>query len=512
MKKGKLYIEKNFRVAETDPRVFSSFLEHLGRAVYTGIYEPGHPTADEQGFRRDVIDAVNELGCNHVRYPGGNFLSGYEWTDGIGPRENRPKKLDYAWFTIESNRVGIDEFIDWSRKAGTDVMASVNMGTGTIQSAGNMVEYCNFKKGTYWSDLRRQNGHEDPHDIKLWCVGNEMDGPWQTGQLDAHDYGKKAREAGKIMKWVDPSIELVMCGSSNSNMATYPEYDRIVLEHTYDQADYLSMHMYFWEKESRLGFMSSFLTMDSFIKTITATADYVKAVKRSKKTMNLSFDEWNVWYNNPQHTARFADKDPEMGINPEKIGAFFDGPPHILENNYTMLDALCFGGLMMSLVNNADRVKIACLAQLVNVIAPIMTKENGGIIKQTIFYPFQDMSRYGRGTVLQAVADIPVLETENGDAPAVYNCVVNNEEARECTVFALNIDSEDMQLALDMRSFGKVQMKEHRILCDDDLDCSNTFITPNRIVPKNLEVAAGENSELDVKIPAQSWNVLRFSY
>ncbi|MCL2579496.1 MAG: alpha-N-arabinofuranosidase [Oscillospiraceae bacterium] len=512
MKKGKLYVERNFKVAQTDPRLFGAFLEHLGRAIYTGIYEPGHPTADSMGFRRDVLALVEELGCSCVRYPGGNFLSGYEWTDGIGPRESRPKRLDYAWFTIESNQVGIDEFVDWSKKAKTDVMAAVNMGTGTIQSAGNMVEYCNFEKGTYWSDLRRKNGHKDPHNIKLWCVGNEMDGPWQTGQLDADDYGKKAKQACKIMKWVDPSIELVICGSSNSSMPTYPSYDRIVLEHTYEHADYLSLHMYFHENQGQAGFLSSFLTMNDFIHTVASAADYVKALKRSKKTLHLSFDEWNVWYNDPVRTQAFSKTDPVMGQNPAKLGNYFDGPPHILENNYSMLDTLAFGGLMMSLVNNADRVKIACLAQLVNAIAPIVTKENGPVIRQGTFYPFKDMSMYGRGTVLQAVTDIPTLETPNGDAPAVYTCIVNNEEKSECTVFALNIDQEDMMLSLDMRSLGEVEMIEHRLLKNEDLSATNTFADPDCISPTQGAVLPGKNSSPEVKIPALSWNVLRFRY
>jgi len=512
MKHGKLFVERNFKIAQTDSRLFGAFLEHLGRAIYSGIYEPDHPTADSMGFRQDVLSLVDELGCTIVRYPGGNFLSGYEWTDGIGPKKNRPKRLDYAWHTIESNQVGIDEFVDWSKKAKTDVMAAVNMGTGTIQSAGNMVEYCNFEKGTYWSDLRCQNGHPKPHNIKLWCVGNEMDGPWQTGQMDAVDYGKKALEACKIMKWVDPSIELVICGSSNSNMPSYPSYDRIVLEHTYDHADYLSLHMYFREDQSRIGFLSSFLTMDDFIHSVASTADYVKALKRSKKTMNLSFDEWNVWYNDPVRTQAFAKTDPEMGRNPVKIQQYFNGPPHILENNYSMLDALAFGGLMMSLVNNADRVKIACLAQLVNAIAPIVTKENGPVIRQSTFYPFKDMSMYGRGNVLQAVADVPSLETPNGDAPSVYTCIVDNEEASEITVFALNIDQESMSLTLDMRSLGDVEMLEHRILANEDLDATNTFSNPNCITPVQLSIINGKNSCPEIKVPAQSWNVLRFKY
>lgn len=176
----KIYVEKHFEHAKVDDKLFSSFIEHLGRAVYTGIYEPDHPTADEQGFRQDVLELVKELDVKLVRYPGGNFLSGYNWLDGIGPKENRPVRLDLAWQTIEPNEIGIDEFVDWSKKAGTEIMGAVNMGTGTPQDAAFLVEYCNFPGGTYYSDLRKKNGHEEPHNIKTWCIGNEMDGPWQT--------------------------------------------------------------------------------------------------------------------------------------------------------------------------------------------------------------------------------------------------------------------------------------------------------------------------------------------
>ena len=296
MKTAEMHIEKDFEISRTDDRLFSSFLEHLGRAIYSGIYEPGHPEADENGFRKDVLALVRELHVDSVRYPGGNFLSGYDWKDGIGPKEQRPRRLDLAWKTIESNQFGIDEFYDWSCKAGTKIMAGVNMGTGTPKEAGQLVEYCNFPGGTYWSDLRAKNGHKDPMRIKLWCIGNEMDGKWQICHLNADDYGKKARETAKIMKWVDPGIELVVCGSAGRDMPTFPEWDRKVMEYTYDNADYLSMHRYYENHGNNLDFLASFVDMDQFIRTLIATADYVKAEKRGKKDFNFSFDEWNVWY------------------------------------------------------------------------------------------------------------------------------------------------------------------------------------------------------------------------
>ncbi len=492
-KQAKLYIEKEFVIAQADKRLFSSFLEHLGRAIYTGIYEPGHPLADENGFRTDVIKLIQDLGISHVRYPGGNFLSGYNWRDGIGPKSERPTRLDLAWNTIETNQFGIDEFCDWSKKAGTSVMGAVNMGTGTPKEAGELLEYCNYPGGTYLSDLRIKNGHQSPHNIKLWCVGNEMDGSWQICHLDAVDYGKKALETAKIMKWVDPEVELVVSGSSNTKQPTFPEWDRIVLEHTYEKADYLSLHTYYENKGSDLDFLASFMDMEHFIHTIVSTCDYVKAVKRSKKTMMLSFDEWNVWYQQKQAPH-----------------GWMEAPP-ILEDHYSVLDALVFAGMGMTLLNHSDRVKIACFAQLVNVIAPIFTEKGGRVIRQSIYYPFQLLSRYGScGTVLKPVTIAPETETCYGETPLLHSSVVYNEEDKTITVFLLNLQNEDMKVDLSMRSFGKVSMMERLCMSHSELNLENTFEAPEQTAPFSLPCEKGIFEECTINLPKTSWNVLRF--
>ena len=436
--KAKLSLVKEFKIGDVDPNIFSSFIEQLGRAVYTGIYEPGHPTADSQGLRGDVMNLVKDLKVSLVRYPGGNFLSGYDWKDGIGPKEKRPVRLDRAWHTIETNEFGIDEFVDWAKKSGTQVLAAVNMGTGTPQDAGDMVEYCNYPSGTYWSDLRIANGHKEPHNIKYWCVGNEMDGPWQICHLDAVDYGKKALETMKIMKWTDDSIKTVVCGSATTDIPSYPEWDRIVLEHTYDYADYISIHRYYENFGNDDDFLASFYDMDAFIKTSTATCDYVKAYKRSSKTMMLSFDEWNIWYQQNQKPHPW-----------EKA-------PRLLEDKYSLLDALAFGGLAITLLNHADRVKVACLAQLVNVIAPIFAEPGKGAYRQTIYWPFRDISLYGRGVSLQPVVTSDKKITDKyGEVPAVIFASVYNEETKEISVFALNTSkTENSETTIDLRSFS----------------------------------------------------------
>lgn len=490
----KITVEKGFTVAKVDERLFSSFVEHLGRAIYSGIYEPTHSTADKNGFRTDVLYLVKELNIPLVRYPGGNFLSGYDWTDGIGKKENRPSRLDIAWRTIEPNLIGIDEFYDWCCKANTKIMGAVNMGTGTPKEAANFIEYCNFRGGTYWSDLRKKNGHEKPFDIKTWCIGNEMDGPWQICHLDAHDYGKKALETAKLMKWVDNDIELVVCGSSSPNQPTFPKWDRIVLEHTYDQVDYISLHRYYENNDNPDDFLASFIDMNAFIKSVCATADYVKAVNRSKKTIYLSFDEWNVWYH-----KKMTLKDWEVG-------------PEILEDRYSLLDALVVGGLGITLLNNADRVKIACLAQLVNVIAPIITEKGGKAIQQSIFWPFRDISLYGRGTVLRLNSKSPTKETRYGDAPTVTSALVLNDDETELTLFALNTNTQhDETVELELHSFGQLQMFMHSVLTGDNLNATNTFENPNIVVPQKRPVQNEPASQFTIRLEKASWNVIRFS-
>ena len=494
--KAKCIIEKDYRVGDVDPRLFGSFIEHLGRAVYTGIYEPGHPTADKQGFRRDVLALVKQLQVDIIRYPGGNFVSGYQWTDGIGPEAARPKRLDLAWKSVEPNEIGIDEFVDWCQLVGSQVMAAVNLGTGTPAEAANLVEYCNHPSGTAWSDLRRQNGHEQPHGIKLWCLGNEMDGPWQICHLSPEDYGKKALEAAKMMRWVDPRIELVACGSSTSNMPSFPEWDRIVLEYLYEQVDYISMHNYYGHNdvETTGDFLASFLDMDQFIRTVVATADYVKAKKRSKKTLFLSFDEWNVW------AHRSASYETWDYAKPR------------LEQIYTLQDALVFGGLLCTLLNNVDRVKIACLAQLVNAIAPILTQPGGAVLKQTIFYPFQQVSTLGRGAVLRPLLSSPRYETVYGEAPILQLSAVYRAEQEEVTVFVLNCaQEEDVELTLDFRSFNTVLPCEHLVLTGPDLQAVNSFTEPDKVVPRSLTLPSCEQKIVTAKLPGLSWNVLRFT-
>ena len=297
MGKAKIILDKDFIVGEIDKRIYSSFIEHLGRAVYGGIYEPTHPEADELGFRKDVMEFVKKLDVPMVRYPGGNFVSGFNWEDSVGPRDKRPKRLDLAWFTTETNEVGLHEFAEWSKKAGSEIMYAVNLGSRGPEEARDIVEYANHPSGSKFSDMRIANGQKEPFGIKLWCLGNEMDGPWQMGQKTAQEYGRIANEAAKMMKWVDPSIELVACGSSSSEMPTFGSWEMEMLEECYENIDYVSLHRYYGNPTGDTpGFLARTMDMDDFIKTVVSICDAVKGKKHSKHQVNLSFDEWNVWY------------------------------------------------------------------------------------------------------------------------------------------------------------------------------------------------------------------------
>ncbi len=495
VKKATLYVDRNIEVGEVDKRIYGSFIEHLGRAVYEGIYQPGNKFADNEGLRQDTIKLIKEIGVPIVRYPGGNFVSDFHWEDSVGPVDQRPHRIEPAWGVIETNEFGLHEFMNWSKKAGTETMYAINLGTRGIEDAKNVVEYCNIKKNTLYSDMRRKNGAEDPFDIKLWCLGNEMDGPWQMGHKTATEYGRIANEAGKIMKWIDPSIEVVACGSSNMGMPTFGKWEATVLEEGYDTFDYLSLHTYYGNHENNTpDFLASSVDMDKFISAVVSVCDYVKAVKKSNKQINLSFDEWNVWYHSNEQ-----DKKLEKWIE----------HPHQLEDIYNFEDALLVGSMLITLLRHADRVKIACLAQLVNVIAPIMTSDTGAW-KQTIFYPYMHASQFGRGTVLTSVVKTPTYESKHGDAPYIDSVVVKDEENGTVTIFAVNKDLEnDFELTADLRQFADYKVKEHIMLTHDDLKAVNTEENPDNVAPVAYNGTKLDNGVLTSILPSRSWNVIR---
>jgi len=505
---ARVVIDSSRKVADLDRRLFGSFIEHLGRAVYGGIYEPGSKFADSNGFRKDVLEEIRNLSVPIIRYPGGNFVSGYNWLDGVGPKKDRPRVLDRAWNTLETNQFGINEYVTWCRAVGTEPLIGTNFGTGTPETTVALLEYCNVNQGTKWSDLRRAHGYEAPHNIKYWCLGNEMDGPWQIGHIPAAEYGRKARDAAQQMRTVDPSVKLIACGSSSNSMPTYLEWDRQVLEECYDQVDAISLHRYYGNAEETGGdtrkYLALNLDMDRQIEEIIAVCDLVRGHKRSNKTLWLSFDEWNVWY----RARSGKDVDGERQV-----------APHLLEEVYNLEDALVVGGLLNTLLRRSNRVRVACLAQLVNVIAPLMTNADG-VLRQTIYYPYAWALKYARGSALDlstesAAYEVPDLRRQPypeganiARVPYLDVAGTIDEPGKTATLLILNRDLEKArELEVVWHEITPSKVLDCQTLTGSDLKAFNSFDAPQRVVPQDLE-APQPSSRMTFKLPARSYTVV----
>lgn len=497
---AKVSLDKDRVIGAIDRRVFGGFVEHMGRGVYGGIYDPGHPLADAEGFRTDVIDLVRELGVTMIRYPGGNFVSGFTWEDSVGPRSGRPTRLNLAWHSSETNEFGLHEFSSWLRKVDADLMLAVNLGTRGTSEAIELLEYANIPGGTALSDERRANGLLEPLNVRMWCLGNEMDGPWQLGQQSADDYGKLAATTAKGMRQLDPSLELVACGSSSSSMPTFGEWERSVLLHAYDDVDFLSCHAYYEIDGTDLAsFLASAANMDDFIGAVIATADHVKAVRRSAKTMMISFDEWNVWY-----SSRIAD------ALPRGVGDWPLAPP-LSEDDYTVADGVVVGDLLMSLLRHADRVKSASLAQVVNVIAPIAAPEDGPAWRRSTFYPFALTSRHARGVSLDAHIESPTFATATmAQVPTIETAATFDENNGSLVVFLVNRDqSRPATVRVEARGVGHLDVAEAVTLSHTDPFAANTRASPNTVAPHINESARRVDEAVEIVLPPVSWSMVR---
>ncbi len=461
MVEATVVVDPDAGIGEVDRRLFGSFVEHMGRCVYTGLFEPSHATADACGFRGDVLELVRELGPTVVRYPGGNFVSTYRWEDGIGPRADRPPRLDLAWRQLESNEFGLNEFIRWAREANVDPILVVNLATRGVLEAADLVEYCNHPAGTHLSNLRRSHGFERPHDIRIWGLGNELDGAWQVGARPAEDYGRIAGEAAKAMRRVDDDIELIVAGSSNRQMSTYGAS-----------------------------------SMDSFIEEVASMCDQVAARVGIQKRIQLAFDEWNVWYQ-----SRFATQKP----------APWTEAPRLIEDEHGAVDAVVIGSLLSSLIRHADRVKIGCQAQLVNVIAPIRTEPGGAAWRQPSFYPFALASKHARGRSIAMQARVSTYATaEYGDIPLLDIAATVDEESRTLSLFAVNRhQTDELVLHADLKAFDGWTLIEHIAIHDKDPRATNSALQAGRVVPQVVSGTALIDGMLVAKLPPVSWSLLR---
>jgi alpha-L-arabinofuranosidase len=496
-----IYVDSQRTIAELDRNMFGSFLEHLGRAIYDGIYDPGSARADTNGFRKDLLEEIRGMRVPIIRYPGGNFVSGYNWLDGVGPVENRPRQLDRAWNSMDSNHFGTNEFMAWCKAVGTLPLMGLNLGTGTPEQAADLLEYCNVAGGTRWSDLRRQHGVAEPHNVRNWCLGNEMDGPWQIGHMSATEYGLKAADAARQMRAVDPSVRLIACGSSGTGLPTYLDWDRQVLEECYDYVDALSLHLYVGNTPAETGgdsakFLALNMNMDRQIAEAVAVCDYVRGHKHSPKKLWVSFDEWNVWYR-------------------ARSGAALNGArqeaPHLLEEIYNLEDALLVGGMVNTLLRNADRVKIGCLAQLVNVIAPIMTNANG-FYRQPIYYPYDWALQMAEGAVLNLLVQTPTYTVSNmNPVPYIDAAATASAQSGKSSLFLLNRDLvKARSVEIHWEKAPPNRLISAQVLTGNDLKASNSFDAPRRVEPRTLDKPITRGAKTTVELPPRAYAAIQW--
>lgn len=480
-------------VGHISPYVFGGFIEHMGRCVYEGIYDPGSPHADAHGIRLDVLDALKQMGVTIMRYPGGNFLSGYDWRDGVGPKAQRPRKRDLAWKSIETNQFGTHEFMDFVARLGAEPMLGVNMGTGDIALASAYIEYVNAPAGTYWADQRVANGRKEPWGVKWWCLGNEMDGPWQIGHLDAVEYGKKALEAAKMMRWNDDTVKLVLAGSSSVGMATYPMWDRTILELCYDHVDVLSMHYYAGNRNDDT---SSYLALtrefETYVDSLASTINYVKAVKRSKKQVKLSWDEWNVWYKNMEMDGKWS------------------VAPHLIEEVYNLEDAVLVGAWLNVFLRKCDVLEAACLAQMVNVIGPLLTTKDG-MLKQSIYYPFQMVASRAKGDSLDVWVDSPLYSSKKeADVPMLDVSASWDAETETGGVYIVNRNlKKPITVTITVNDGLKPMIATGgETLWGTDPKAFNTFNAPNAVVSAPLTNIKSQKGKITVTVPPLSTSAI----
>jgi alpha-L-arabinofuranosidase len=509
MSTTRILLDPTDTVADIPRRLFGTFVEHMGRSVYQGIFEPGHPTADANGFRRDVLELVRELGPTIVRYPGGNFVSGYRWEDGVGPVGERPTRLDAAWHSVETNVVGLHEFADWATSAGVELMEAVNLGTRGTTEAAELLEYANHPGGTELSERRRRNGRDQPFDITVWCLGNEMDGPWQIGHKTADEYGRIAAESARLMRFIDPRVELVVAGSSNMDMPTFGDWERTVLRHTAGLIDHISVHAYYEEVGGDVdSFLASSVGLDRYLDEVSGIIDEVTTELSITRPIGISVDEWNVWYQ-----SRWNEDHKEKVLGGDWIEA-----PRLLEDEYSVTDAVVVGSLLISLLRHCDRVSMANLAQLVNVIAPIRCEPNGPAWRQSTYFPFQLTARHARGRVIRpSVTTAPLSTAKYGEVAAV-DAVASVDADGTVALFVVNRDTAagaDLELELGGESLALTEALTLAAPENGDRFTSNTAVS-QPVAPRVLDGVVTRQTPdkgtiIVATLPALSWTMLTFA-
>lgn len=527
-KKARVAVNPDFQIGEISHRLYGAFMEPIGTIVNGSMYNPKHPTADEQGFRTDWIEALKEAGVPAVRY-GGNYISGWEWKDSIGPKEERKAHPDLAWFQTYTNEIGHDEYLQWAEKVGTEMMYTINLGTDGIKDAIHNVEYTNYKGGTYWSDLRKKNGHEDPYGVKVWYLGNEMDGPWQIGswEKDPKGYGVLANEVSKAMKWVDGSIETAVCVSSSPDLLHYPDWDLQVLKECYNSVDYISMHHY---QSAEIGnyaqFMAASRYFEDYLRTEIGLCDYVQQLVRSPKVMKISFDEYGVMMTPTSPINHGRENYLEPGTHYKFVpGREFvvhdpDNMPQRVFPGEEMMQALGNASVIMEMLRHADRVKIACSTSGL-AVAAATNRENTW--KGAAYYPWADLKKYGKGVSLTTKVecekyDLPSYAIDNvhkyheqDQVDYIDSAAAYDEENGELTVFIINRDWEETaDFTLDVTGLEGYEFAGHYEMYSEDKEARNSYENPNALLPVKNESTKACGTKVEASLHQLSWNVFRF--
>ncbi|MCR4851459.1 MAG: alpha-L-arabinofuranosidase [Lachnospiraceae bacterium] len=528
-KEAKITVHPSYKIGEISGRLFSAFLEPIGTIVNGTMFNPAHPTADEQGFRRDVIDALKETKVPAIRMPGGNFVSAWQWKDSIGPKEERKVHLDPAWHQYITNEVGHDEYLQWAEKVGTEPLYTVNMGTGTMQDAMDLVEYTNHKGGTYWSDLRRKYGHEDPYNVKMWYLGNEMDGPWQLGSWSKNPegYGCKVLETSKAIKWIDETIETAVCGSSAPFMESFPVWDEAALDKCYDVVDYVSVHHYHSAPPGDIrSLLGGALYYEDYINTLTSMIDYVASKHRSPKQVNISFDEYGAMIRPLEELhpgyGRYNMSRIHYRFDPEREYVLHD-PDKMKERKFPggeMIQALGMASIQLALLRHADRVKIGCMTGGIYALA---ASDHDHVWKSGSHYIFTQLLEFAKGTSIDTKVesetfDMPgyaIEDTSQYTGKEGVNFIDSagawDKENGRLSVFVINRNEDtEYPLTVDLRGFeGYRPAKAYRMFTDD-LECGNSYGNDTVLKPEKVENYTFENGEMKLHVKPLSWNVFVF--
>ncbi len=484
--KARLLVDTDRRLGTIDPKLYGNFIEHLGRCIYGGVYDEGSPLADADGLRKDVLEAARKQRVTQLRWPGGNFVSGYHWEDGIGPQDSRPARYDLAWLERESNRYGTDEFIETCRKLGAEPYICVNMGSGTLLEASNWVEYCNHPGGTYFSDLRKKHGHPEPYKVKLWGLGNEMYGPWQIGHKNAPEFAKASLEFAKVMKWMDPTIKLVACGNGD------PEWDRPVLEMVVNRVDYIAAHHYTVTDDLKdyYEIVASSAQMEATIRSSARTAESVSAWAKKSPPVAVAFDEWNILNN-------WSDGQKRDDV-------------HKFEVPYNLRDALWVASALNALQRNCRAVGLANLAQLVNVIAPMSTSPTG-LLLRTTYYPLELYANRSGTIALDVASSCPQFETRNFGEQPYLDVMGTYDEARRRMALAVVNRRREGDVFGTVELLGSSARAGGRawVITGANPDAANTFENPRAVTTQEAAFTAA-GSRWDYRFPRHSITWLEF--